>query len=153
MKRRSRALWLPALEVLLPGAFIAGLALEWLPLERETARRRGEAAAHDAVASLDRALAARLVAAAPQVEAALRGRAAGQPPFLLPPMWPNPVSSAFLFDAHSQLVGPASARDQLPNADDAREGSGKYFQAGSRSPHWSCRRGRVTRAADPGRSG
>jgi signal transduction histidine kinase len=112
MTRRFRALWLPALAVLLPCGFLAGLAIEWLALEREAALRRGEAAVHTAVASVGRALSVRLAEASSEIERTLGGSSGELPPFALPPNLPDPVSQAFLFDAHDQLIGPPSARDQ-----------------------------------------
>ncbi len=143
MERSSRALWLPALAVLLPCAFIALLGYQWLALEREAATRRGADAARAAAAALRRDLFAALHTDAETVARTLGDLPADRPPFQPPPPPPPMLASAFLFDASGAAIAPS---DEV-----AADRAAEHHRVATRHPTWQAAATRVQAAEDNGR--
>jgi len=115
MNRRVRALWLPMAAVLLPCAFIAVLAMQWLALEREAAGRRGKESAEATAATIGQALVSTLAGAAPGIHRNLRAVSSSPPPFA-PHHFAAPISAAFVFDRNGQPQSAPEAVAESPAA-------------------------------------
>lgn len=111
MASRGRRLWLPALAVLLPCAFIGVLAWQWLDLEREAASQRSDRAAHLAVESMARDLSQTLVRV---------GMAVAHDHQPKPAALPEPISAAFVVDSAGHLIDSDTVTAATGTGDNSR---------------------------------
>jgi len=126
--RPYRALVLPALAVLVPSAFTAVLAFQWLAVRREADELRGEGAATVALRELREDLKATLARSADQLLPRLRND-----PHALPDgdsAWPAIVAEAFLFDANNRLSGRSSS---IATTDSSSERAAALLESGVRA--------------------
>ena len=103
----SRALWMPAVAVVLPCVFIGVLAWQWIALQRENSDLRVRDAAERALGTLRHDLRAALADRAAEVAGSLpeTSRAIPDGPSDLP------ISAAFIFDGAGSLLYPAPASE------------------------------------------
>jgi signal transduction histidine kinase len=111
--RRFRALALPALAILVPSAFIAVLASEWLSLDEEASRLRGAEAAAVALGELRQGLLAAVADAGREIRPRLAEAGGPDAAASDDPAWPALVADAFVF----------TSVDGAPAASDARAAS------------------------------